>query len=109
MIPDNFSYLLRIHDLPDAMVSVQLGFLRRRLRDLVLEVRIIKSLGQGRGDLAHRVMADDQAILVVRVIALMNLFLQASGFEKILEIAFKASPNVKLSIVLADDGIKTEF
>ena len=54
-------------------------------------------------------MADDQAILVVRVIGLMNLFFQADGFEKILEIAFDTSPDVKLILVLADDGIKSEF
>ena len=103
MIPDNFSFLFRVHDLPNAMVSVQLGFLRRRLRDLVLEVRIIKSLGQGRGDLAHRIMADDQAILVVGDVIFMNLFVQPGRNQKVLQVATDTSPDVKLILVLADD------
>ena len=54
-------------------------------------------------------MADDEAILVVRVIALMNLFFQADGFRRLKEIAFDTSPGVKLILVLADDGIKSNF
>ena len=91
------------------MVSVQLGFLRRRLRDLVLEVRIIKSLGQGRSDLANGVMADDQAVLVVGDVIFMNLLVQIGGNQEVLQVATDTSPDVKLILVLADDGIKSEL
>ena len=85
------------------MVSVQLGFLRRRLRDLVLEVRVIKRLGQGRGDLANGVMPDDQAVLVVGDVIFMNLLLQTGGNQKVLQVATDTSPDVKLILALADD------
>jgi hypothetical protein len=91
------------------MVSVQLGFLRRSLSDLVLEVRVIKGLGQGRGDPANRIVAHDQAILVVGDVIFMNLLVQIGGNQEVLQVATDTSPDVKLTLALANDRIKSEL